>query len=257
MKKQLIISALLISTMVAFTGCSDDDDKPEIVCLPTELAGEESILTLTYNDDNTVQQIDYLEYDFPEPGKHFSRLSYASGKLSKIDHFRDDAIEAYATFDYVGNTIIEKLFSKSGDVFESTERNIYYLQNDKIVHWAYHNDGYDDTMRDSIVYTYDSKGNILHADGYSPTKVKEYTYDVTYDNNFNPYKQAGVNGGDDMFFDMQNISTNNIIQSTYTYLSPSSTDTETITYTYDSDGKPLTRKYNWEASARGFSYECE
>jgi hypothetical protein len=112
-------------------------------------------------------------------------------------------------------------------------------------------------MRDSTVYTYDSKGNITHVDGYDPNKVKEYTYDVEYDNNVNPYKQAGVSGGDDMFFDMQNISTNNIVHSTYTYLSPSSTESETITYTYDSDGKPLTRKYDWEDSTRDFSYLCE
>jgi uncharacterized lipoprotein YehR (DUF1307 family) len=59
MKKQFIISALLISTIAAFTSCSDDDDKKETVCLPTELPGEESMLFLTYNTDNTVKQIEY------------------------------------------------------------------------------------------------------------------------------------------------------------------------------------------------------
>ena len=54
-----------------------------------------------------------------------------------------------------------------------------------------------------------------------------------------------------------NLSANNPTKSTYNYLNQAGPRAELTTYTYDADGKPLTRKFDWEDATRSFKYECK
>jgi hypothetical protein len=235
----------------------------EEVCLPTTLPGEETYFKLTYNHDHTsgthtIDYIDYLHFDVPEPGKYKADFSYMNGKLSRIDYLANSAIESYVTFEYPSGKIIENHFNKmAGGNFEKEKYYIYHLQDNKITSWGYHDKYYDYEMRDSLVFTYNNAGNITHADGYNPNKVKEYTLDYLYDDKPSPYKLAGINDADNEFYRPVNLSVNNVTKLTYKYLFPASEEVETTSYTYDAAGRPLTRIANWDGGAiRSMAYTC-
>jgi YD repeat-containing protein len=237
----------------------DDENGAEVpvVCLPTELHAEEALMKITYNDQSEVAFIEYEEYDNPQNSTFKSIHTYTNSKISVIDQMQDAVKEAYHSFEYTDNTIVENHFSKIGTTsnFEKTEFITYYIQNNRVTKSVSKEIQF--TGYDSAIYTYDAKGNIIHSDHFNNNNVKEYTFDYEYDDKINPYEVAGVNGGDGEYFNIENLSTNNVVKAVYKDVASSDTETEIITYTYDAEGKPITRKFDWDTIARAFKYECK
>lgn len=222
------------------------------VCLPSRLPGEESYRVITYNEDHTIKQIEYLDFDVPEPGKYVQQFHYTNGKLTRIDYTNYDD---HITLEHQSAKIIERHFEEgpvggsiiNGDIF------VYYLENDRIKGRARYN---GTTLNDSIAYTYNAAGNITHADGYDASKVKIETWDYEYDNKGNVYKVGAINDSDHELYIPRNISSNNVTKLIYTDLSGSSSYTEITAYTYDANGKVLTIDADWDSEVREVPYTC-
>lgn len=232
---------------------------PEEICLPTQLPGEEAYLMLTYNEDNTIHEIDYQNYDDPEPGRFISTFHYENGKVSVIDRFEDDEKYSYIEFEYSDATIIENIYFLNSVTEEYTLEQyfVHYIENDRIISTVLYDAFDNSTMIDSVVFTYDSEGNITQQDEYNSDNELEATWEIEYDDKENPYKLAGVNGGDGSFFDFENLSNNNYTRGTYTSHTGGGVSEDVVSYTYDSENRPLTRKFDWDDEMRSFSYECD
>lgn len=231
----------------------------EITCLPTQLPGEEAYLHITYNEDHTIQQVDYQNYDDPEPGRFISTFHYDNGKLSRIESFEDDVKNFYTEFEYDVSTITETIYERDAenDIFEKVYYYIHYLENGRITSTGSFDGSENFVMTELVEYTYDEAGNITHLDEYNSVLQKQATWDIEYDNHVNPYKAAGISGGDGSFFDFENLSNNNYVKGTYTSPPGGDVSEDEVTYTYDTDGNPLTRKFDWDEDTRSFVYACE
>ena len=61
----------------------------------------QDINTITYDENNNIVRIDYGNTDLPTYlAGFYEKLIYASGRLSKIEHYLDDALAGTTTFDY-------------------------------------------------------------------------------------------------------------------------------------------------------------
>lgn len=247
---------------VTYTVTAEDGSTQEYIvtitaeraCLPTKLPGEESYFLLTYNSDHTIKRLEAVDFDTPEPVNPVANFHYTNGKLTRIDY---PGSQDYITFEYPNNMIIENHFDRTPNaIVEKDYYYIHYLQGNRITGWTIHTLDYSYDMRDSLVYTYNSAGNITHADGYDHNHIKSYAYDYEYDNKINPYKLAGINEADDAFYLPANLSNNNVVKKTFTYFSTSSVDIEITSHTYDAEGKPLTRNANWDSAIRDIVYTC-
>jgi uncharacterized lipoprotein YehR (DUF1307 family) len=247
------LAMMLVSLSAGLSSCDDDESAKTITCLPTELPGEESALKITYNAQNQIDFVQYEEYDNPQPNEFKSKYTYTNGKVSKIEHFDGTSLEGYQTIEYQSNVIVEKVFDiiAGSSNAEQTEQNTYYLQNGRIITIV--NREISFSGYDSALLTYTGE-NVTRMQGYDKSKKLVYTDDIEYDNNFNPYKAAGINPNEE-FYGVFTISANNPTKSTYK--ESSSTEEVTITYTYDGDGKPLTRKFDFDTEARSFKYNCQ
>jgi hypothetical protein len=249
---------LLLVIVVITISCQDEDEKPKsITCMPVALPAIESMINITYNDQQQMAIVTYDEFDSPAPNVYKTKYTYLNGKVSTVEETNDNVKMAYHTFEYTTNRIIDSYFfrAKSTDDFEKILRTVFYLENNRVVKSAWKDIKYDDY--DSVAYTYDAKGNIVHVDQFNKNKVKESTTDFEFDDKVSPYNKAGINGDDDAFFGVQNLSVNNITKFTYKEVLTDYTEIEVTTYTYDADGKVLTRKFDWEAQAHPFTYECK
>jgi hypothetical protein len=238
-------------------GCSDDDEK-EPTCLPTRLPGEESYFDITYNDDNQIESIVFDHYDPDETGNYSTNVTYnADNKIAKISHLQDGLEEAYTSITYSASEIVAEHYVKDGDASFKDSFTKYYLTGGKITSYTDHGYWNDFQTDDSTVFTYNAAGNITTVETYY-YGIKESRAELEYDDKFNPYHQIVYDASDDDVFGVFSLSVNNWVKATYyTGDETTSNEIETATYTYDEDGKPLTRKYDWEDEARTFSYKCE
>jgi YD repeat-containing protein len=252
------ISKLFVPALFALAvACDEDDEAPAVVCLPTELHGEESLMKITYNDQKKVKTVEYAEYDNPNDVFYKSEYTYVNGKITTIDGYEGTEKVYYQAFEYTTGTILVKTFDKifGSSNFEQTEKTVYYLDNSRIIRSVFSSLQFDEY--DSTVFTYNAKANIVQVNSFNKKGEKTVTTDIEYDDKVNPYNLANVTIEDSQPFWIDNLSINNVVKYTYKETGSSTTEIETVTYTYDSDGKPLTRKFSWEPQARTFKYECK
>ncbi|RAW02265.1 hypothetical protein [Pseudochryseolinea flava] len=256
MKTNYLRYALLLTCSVAFMQCSDDEPEKTPICYVTKLPLDDGTLLFTYNDDHQITTAKYEDDDNPD-GKYSRTYEYASGKLSKVNYLYNDVVTNYRTFGHESDKIIENVFYKNGEgEFVLDTRYFHYIKNNRIVSRTTAQSSQDFVTSDSAVYTYDSQGQVITKIEYYDNKGEVQTKtEIMYDGKVSPYYISATTDGDNSYFDNTNLSTQNATK--FTYSGPGWTESETFTYTYDADGKTLSRKAEWEDTAREITWACE
>lgn len=253
MKTKNLVSAMLFAFTVVLNSCSEDDEPVTQSCLPIEMPGEDGMMKLSYNDQNVVTQVEYLEYGNEDPGRFIQKLYYTDGKLTKTESYDSEVLEGYSEFVYTEAKIIENVFRLSGEEgFTKNEFYTYYLESGKITKIAWKDIKY--TGYDSALYMYDAAGSITNLKKYNSDKELLYSSVLEHDNKPNPYKVSGISAGDGGFFEHSNLSNNNWVKAT-TQVDGDS-ESETMLYTYDTNGNLITRKYDG-GTTRSYKYNCK
>ncbi|MBT1707833.1 hypothetical protein KK062_06360 [Fulvivirgaceae bacterium PWU5] len=241
---------------VTYTVTAEDDsqqtytvtvtvEEAELVCYPTELPGANSFMNyITYNTDNTVATVTYIQETFPEIRTEYE---YTDGKLSRVDTFSDDELIEYTLYTYATGTITVTYHPDETD-FEAARYVIFYLDGERVTGYGDHSVEQDGARQDSAVFTY-TNDNITHIDLYADSDEVQFTYDIEYDDKPNPHAQVGLGNWEFDVFYGQSFNKNNFTQLTF------NEDTQVVTYTYNEDGLPLTRTFN-EGSAETYAYDC-
>ena len=260
----LVISlCFALILLFLFDACKKDDEgnnngnTPASYLLKITDALEEYLeITFTYNNQNQLIRMDAREDDY----KDYITMQYnAHGNVVRIDYYDEDGtLAVYQTFEYNSGKVtkgyehsgssavydynynadgmlesIDVVFAKSVAIISNTTKNYYGLLSSRLV-----NTGTNKRSINAIIGFQWSNGSVIKESWSSGGTLLE-SYDYTYDNKVNPYKQFNfpvpLIGG----AYAKTISSNNFTKEVWFSVINGDSETTTITYQYNSKGYPI------------------
>ncbi|MBI6117253.1 hypothetical protein [Salegentibacter maritimus] len=191
----------------------------------TDMFGENSVSTYTYNDANFVEEISKEINDFGET----SNITYAFeyNDKNQVISKSVDATDEKTVYTYENNKIVKAEYTKEGTAIYTF--NYEYKENGDLASEKRIDHENDDSV-DEIKFVIED-GNVVEEDRYGEVYV------ATYDEKNNPFigmyptAYAAINIG------IQSVNVNNPISGTLA--------DDTITYEYNEDGYPVSASYTY------------
>ncbi|MBX2965218.1 MAG: hypothetical protein KF845_03665 [Cyclobacteriaceae bacterium] len=252
--KPLSLLVVLGFSALFLSNCSDRENQTKTPCLPTQFPFEEEdgVIDATYDLRNRLAGVTYTFNDDADFTFTSIRSFNSDNEIVQVNFYVNGSIAAdFIKVTHAKDTIKEEHY-RSGSAAENLQSYRYYYLNSsgKVTSFSEREHSNSFAKGDSTVYTY-TGNNVTLVRLYNELNELEESYEITYDNNTNPYNEVNFSG-DEYLFSPLNLSENNPVSIKHV----ESGDITTFSYTFAGNGFLLTRKSSAVAEAGEFKYSC-